>query len=44
VECATLEWIDWFDNGFFIEPIRHIPPAEAKASYCAQTNEHAGMA
>ncbi len=33
VEFATLEWVDWFNNRRLLEPIGHIPPAEAEASY-----------
>jgi transposase InsO family protein len=27
VECATLEWVDWFNNRL-LEPIGNMPPAE----------------
>ena len=36
VECATLEWVDWFNNRRLLEPIGNIPPAEAEARYYAQ--------
>jgi len=36
VECATLEWVDWFNNRRLLEPIGNIPPAEAEAAYYAQ--------
>ena len=36
VEFATLEWVDWFNNRRLLEPIGHIPPAEAEAAYYAQ--------
>ncbi|MBM3584535.1 MAG: IS3 family transposase, partial [Alphaproteobacteria bacterium] len=36
VEFATLEWVDWFNNGRLLEPIGNIPPAEAEARYYAQ--------
>jgi putative transposase len=36
VEFATLEWVNWFNNRRLLEPIGHIPPAEAEATYYAQ--------
>ena len=30
VEIATLEWVDWFNPRRLLEPIGHIPPAEAE--------------
>ena len=36
VEFATLEWVDWFNNRRFLEPIANRPPAEAEAAYYAQ--------
>uniref|UniRef100_UPI002621B300 IS3 family transposase n=1 Tax=uncultured Jannaschia sp. TaxID=293347 RepID=UPI002621B300 len=33
VEFATLEWVDWFNHGRLLEPIGHVPPAEAEATY-----------
>ncbi len=27
-ECATLEWVDWFNHRRLLEPIGDIPPAE----------------
>ena len=33
VEYATLEWVDWFNNRRLLEPIGHVPPAEAEAAY-----------
>lgn len=35
VECATLEWVDWFNDRRLLEPIRKIPPAEAEANFYA---------
>ena len=35
VEFATLEWVDWFNTRRLLEPIGHIPPAEAEAAYYA---------
>jgi len=35
VEFATLEWVDWFNNRRLLEPIGHIPPAEAEQNYYA---------
>jgi transposase InsO family protein len=44
VEFATLEWVDWFNNRRLLEPIGHIPPAEAEARYYAQADERAMVA
>jgi putative transposase len=33
VEFATLEWVDWFNTRRLLEPIGHIPPAEAEQRY-----------
>jgi putative transposase len=33
VECATLEWVDWFNHRRLLEPIGNIPPAEFEAGY-----------
>ena len=30
VEFATLEWVDWFNNHWLLEPIGNIPPPEAE--------------
>ena len=36
VEYATLEWVDWFNTRRLLEPIGHVPPAEAEARYYSQ--------
>ncbi len=36
VELATLEWVSWFNHHRLLEPIGHIPPAEAEAHYWDQ--------
>ena len=36
VEFATLDWVDWFNHRRLLEPIGHVPPAEAEARYYAQ--------
>ena len=36
VEFATLEWVNWFNNRRLLEPIGHVPPAEAEAVYYEQ--------
>lgn len=41
VEYATLEWVDWYNNRRLMEPIGHIPPAEAEANYYAATEQTA---
>lgn len=33
VEFATLEWVDWFNNRRFLEPIGNIPPVEFEEMY-----------
>ena len=39
VEIATLDWVDWFNTRRLLEPIGHIPPAEAEARFYAELNE-----
>jgi len=39
VEYATLEWVDWFNNRRLLEPIGHVPPAEAEAAYYREMEE-----
>ena len=39
VEFATLEWVDWFNNRRLLEPIGHIPPAEAEANHYAMLDD-----
>jgi putative transposase len=41
VEFATLEWVGWYNNQRLLEPIGHIPPAEAEANYYAALEEPA---
>ena len=33
VECATLDWVDWFNNRRLLGPIGYIPPAEFEQLY-----------
>jgi transposase InsO family protein len=33
VEYATLEWVDWFNHRWLLEPIGNIPPTELETSY-----------
>ena len=44
VECATLEWVDWFNNRCLLEPIGNIPPAEFEKQYYDQTTGSAKVA
>jgi transposase InsO family protein len=44
VEYATLEWVDWFNHRRLLEPIGHVPPAEAEAAYYAALEEPAALA
>jgi putative transposase len=41
VEYATLEWVDWFNNGRLLEPIGNVPPAEREMQYLQQQTESA---
>ena len=41
VELATLEWVAWFNHHRLLEPIGHVPPAEAEAAYHRQFTEPA---
>ena len=41
VELATLEWVAWFKHHRLLEPIGHVPPAEAEAAYYCQFTESA---
>lgn len=44
LEVATLEWVTWFNYQRLLEPIGHIPPAEAEELYYQQLKapaEHA---
>ncbi|WP_217907157.1 IS3 family transposase [Massilia sp. BJB1822] len=36
LELATLEWVCWFNHHRLLEPIGHIPPAEAEMNYYRQ--------
>ena len=44
VELATLEWVAWFNTQRLLEPIGHIPPAEAEANYYRQLTEQTSHA
>jgi transposase InsO family protein len=33
VEYATLEWVDWFNHRWLLEPIGDLPPAEFEAAF-----------
>ena len=39
VEFVTLEWVDWFNNRRLLEPIGHVPPAEAEANHYAMLDD-----
>jgi putative transposase len=41
VELATLQWVAWFNHHRLLEPIGHIPPAEAEATCYRQLAESA---
>jgi len=36
VECATLEWVDWFNPRRLLEPIGYLPPPEYEACHYAR--------
>ena len=33
VEFATLDWVDWFNNRWLLEPIGNVPPVEYEQQY-----------
>jgi transposase InsO family protein len=37
----ALEWVAWFNHRRLLEPIGNVPPAEAKARFCARQQESA---
>jgi putative transposase len=39
VRFATLERVDWFNYRHLLESIGNIPPDEAEARYCDQTED-----
>ncbi len=41
VEYATLEWVDWFNHRRLLEPIGHVPPAEAEQAHSRAREAHA---
>ncbi len=41
VECATLEWVDWFNHRRLLRPIGDIPPVEREQAYHRQQRESA---
>jgi putative transposase len=41
VEFATLEWVHWFNHRRLLEPIGHLPPAEAEAACHERASESA---
>lgn len=38
VEWKTLKWVDWYNNRRLLDPIGHIPPAEAEEAFYANLN------
>jgi transposase InsO family protein len=44
LELATLQWVYWFNHQRLLEPIGHIPPAEAEANYWRQLAEKGELA
>jgi putative transposase len=38
VEYAVLEWVNWFNNRRFLEPIGYMPPMEFEAAYYRSLN------
>jgi transposase InsO family protein len=43
LELTTLERVDWFNNRRLLEPLGHIPPAEAEAKFL-ELDDQAAMA
>ncbi len=43
VELATLEWVAWYNHHRLMEPLGHIPPAEAEANYYRQLRNTADV-
>ncbi len=41
VECATLEWVDWFNHQRLFQSIGDLPPAEFEIAYYRQHEESA---
>ena len=41
VKLDILQWMHWFNNIRFLEPIGYIPPAGAEANYWRQLDEKA---
>jgi transposase InsO family protein len=37
VEYATMEWVDWFNNGRLHSVLNYVPPEEYEATYYSQT-------
>ena len=33
VECATLEWVHWYNTQRLLEPIGNVPPVEYEMNY-----------
>jgi putative transposase len=44
IERATLQWVDWFNTRRLLEPLDHIPSAEAEQLYFSQFTESAMVA
>jgi transposase InsO family protein len=44
VEWATLDRVDWYNHRRLLEPIGHVPPAEAEARYYQSLEETAPAA
>ncbi|MFY9459305.1 MAG: DDE-type integrase/transposase/recombinase, partial [Aquabacterium commune] len=44
LELATLEWVSWFNHHRLLDPIGHIPPAEAEANYYRHLAEQVAVA
>ena len=38
VELEALKWVDWFNHGRILGPIRNIPPAQAEEDFYANLN------
>ena len=44
VECATLEWVSWFNIQRLLEPLGYLSPAEFEAQYHTASSDLAALA
>ena len=44
VQCATLEWVAWFNHSRLLEPIGYVPPGEHEEAYYSRQQAPAELA